>query len=117
MPRRTTEPRDEPAPRRPATSPKARENQMINLAETLAERQLREGSASSQVITHYLKLGTERESLEKERLRQENELLKAKVESLASAKRTEELYKEAMDAFRMYQGAPPMEPTYDDYDD
>lgn len=82
---------------------------MINLAETLAEHQLRDGTASSQVITHYLKLGTERESLEKERLRQENELLRAKVESLASAKRTEELYREAMDAFRMYQGTPQVE--------
>jgi len=117
VPRRASEPSEEPAQRRPATSPKARENQMVNLAETLAERQLREGSASSQVITHYLKLGTERERLENDRLRHEVELLKAKVESLASAKRTEELYKEAMDAFRMYQGGPPPEPVFDEYDD
>lgn len=116
MPRRMTEPRDEPAPRRPATTPKARENQMVNLAETLAERQLRDGTASSQVITHYLKLGTERERLENERLAHEVEVLKAKVESFASAKRTEELYAKALDAMRQYQGQPPLEmPDDDDY--
>lgn len=116
MPRRASEPREEPTQRRPATSPKARENQMINLAESLAEQQLRDGSASSQVITHYLKLGTERERLEVQRLVHENEVLKAKVESFASAKRTEELYESALNAMRAYQGQPPLEMP-DDFDD
>lgn len=116
MPRRASEPGSEPARRRPATTPKARENQMINLAVELAEQQMRSGTASSQVITHFLKLGTERERLENERLAHEVEVLKAKVESYASAKRTEELYEEAMNAFRQYKGAPPMEmPDDDDY--
>lgn len=89
---------------RPALTPEARENQMIALAVDLAERQLMEGTASSQVITHYLKLGTSKSQLEIEKLKSENELLKAKTETLQSAQRIEELYKEAMDAMKGYSG-------------
>lgn len=89
---------------RPALSPEARENQMISLAVDLAEKQLMEGTASSQVITHYLKLGSVREQLEREKIERENELLRAKVESLQSAQRTEELYENALKAFRRYSG-------------
>jgi hypothetical protein len=98
----------EPARRNrpPATTPEARENQLVSLAVSLAEEQLRKGTASSQVITHYLKLGTTRESLEQEKLRGENELLKAKVESLASQGRIEELYNKALKAMRTYMGSP-----------
>lgn len=93
-------------PRRPpATTPGARENQMVSLAMDLAEKQIREGTASSQVITHYLKLGSTREALEHEKLVQENELLRAKRDSMASAKRVEELYDKAIGAMRSYQGA------------
>lgn len=88
----------------PATNPEAQENQMIALAVNLAEKQLREGTASSQVITHYLKLGTTRERLEKEKLENENKLLRAKTESLESTQRIEALYKEALDAMRSYSG-------------
>lgn len=90
---------------RPATTPEAREQQMIALAVDLAEKQLREGTASSQVITHYLKLGSTKERLEKEKLEEENKLLKAKTESLQSAKRTEELFAEAIAAFKSYSGS------------
>jgi hypothetical protein len=90
--------------RPPATTPEARENQLIAAAVDLAEQQIRAGRASSQVITHYLKLGTTREKLEQERLKGENELLKAKVESLASAARVEELYANALKAMRSYAG-------------
>jgi len=89
---------------RPALSPEARENQMISLAVDLAERQLQEGTASSQVITHYLKLGSTRERLERERLEEENKLLKARTEQLQSMKRVEELYEEAIKAMRNYGG-------------
>lgn len=90
--------------RRPATTPEARENQLIALAVDLAERQLSEGTASSQVITHYLKLGTTKERLEKEKLEKENELLKAKTEAIQSAKRVEELYTNALNAMKSYSG-------------
>lgn len=96
---------------RPALTPEARENQMVSLAVDLAEKQLIEGTASSQVITHYLKLGTmkhkaEMEKLEreKEKLERENELLKAKTECLQSAKRVEELYEDALKAMKSYSG-------------
>lgn len=89
---------------RPALSPEARENQMIALAVDLAEQQLREGTASSQVITHFLKLGTTKAELEKEKLQLENELTKAKTESVKSMKRSEELMAEAIKAFRNYSG-------------
>lgn len=91
--------------RRPALTPEARENQLVSLAVDLAEQQLRDGTASSQVITHYLKLGSTRASLEKEKLERENELLRAKTENLESAKRIEELYKEALEAMKIYSGS------------
>lgn len=94
--------------RRPATTPEARENQLISLAVDLTEQQLRDGTASSQVITHYLKLGSSREKLEQERLRRENTLLAAKVEAMASAKRVEELYGKALNAMRSYAGQEPL---------
>ena len=89
---------------RPALTPEARENQLISLAVDLAERQLMEGTASSQVITHYLKLGTAKERLEREKLEKENELLRAKTEAIQSAQRVEELYENALNAMRAYSG-------------
>ena len=89
---------------RPALTPEARENQMISLAVDLAERQLQEGTASSQVITHYLKLGAMRERLEREKLEEENKLLKARTAQIQSMKRVEELYEEAIKAMRNYGG-------------
>lgn len=92
-------------PGRPAMTPEGRENQLISLAVDLAEQQLLDGTASAQVITHYLKLGTTRASLEREKLERENELLKAKTENLKAQQRNEEMFKQAIDAMRMYSGA------------
>lgn len=89
---------------RPALTPEARENQMVSLAVDLAEKQLKEGTASSQVITHYLKLGSTKDRLEREKLERENELLRARAESLQSAQRTEEAYRDALNAMRAYSG-------------
>ena len=89
---------------RPALTPEARENQMISLAVDLAEQQLRDGTASSQVITHYLKLGSTKEKIEKEILEKQKELIEAKTQSLQSAQRIEELYTNALDAMRKYSG-------------
>jgi len=89
---------------RPALTPEARENQLIALAVDLAEKQLQEGTASSQVITHYLKLGSTKERIEKEILEKQKELISAKTEALQSTKRIEELYKDAIAAMREYSG-------------
>lgn len=104
MARSRKEPEPSKVRRPPATTVEARENQLIAHAFDLAEKQILAGTASSQVITHYLKLGTTREKLEQEKLKQENELLKAKSESMASAQRVEELYSKALDAMRTYAG-------------
>jgi hypothetical protein len=98
----------------PAATPQARENQMIALAVDLAEKQLRSGEASTQVIVHYLKLATERERLENEKKKSENELLKAKTESLQSAKEAEELYSKAIEAMRRYSGVRTEEDFYEE---
>ena len=86
----------------PALTPEARELQMISLAVDLAEKQLLEGTASSQVITHYLKLGSSREKLE--RLAEENNLARAKVRAIDSTDEIKDLYKDAINAFRIYSG-------------
>lgn len=89
---------------RPALTPESRENQMIALAVDLAEQQLRDGTASSQLITHYLKLGSTKERLEKEKLEEENKLLRAKTKALADSADMKELYSEAIKAMRKYSG-------------
>lgn len=88
----------------PALSEEGQEKRMIAAATNLAYEQIMNGTASSQVITHYLKLGTEKTRLEMEKLKAENDMLKAKTEALQSVQRTEELYKEAMSAMRKYAG-------------
>jgi hypothetical protein len=90
--------------RAPGKTVEARENQMIALAVDLAEDQMRKGTASAQVITHFLKLATTRERLEKEKLMQENELLKAKTDALKSVEDVKILYSEALKAMRNYSG-------------
>lgn len=90
--------------RKPATTPENREDQMVSLAHDLAEQQIREGTASSQVVTHFLKLGSTRERLEQQRLEHENELTRVKIEQVESQKRVEELYMEALQAMRNYAG-------------
>ena len=100
---------------RPALTPEARENQLISLATDLAEQQLRDGTASSQVITHYLKLGSSKERLEKEILSENKKLLVAKTESLQSSKRIEELYSNAIAAMKKYSGHGGIDEEPEDY--
>ena len=89
---------------RPALSPEARELQLINKAYAAAERQLDEGTASSQVITHFLKLGTARAELEKEKIRAEIEEKKAKVKAIENGEEMKALYENAIRAMRDYGG-------------
>lgn len=89
---------------RPALTPEARENQMIALAMDLAEQQLRDGTASSQLITEFVKRGSTKARLEKEILAEQKQLMAAKTEALQSAKRIEELYGNAIKAMAVYQG-------------
>ena len=91
--------------RPPGKTPEARENQMIAYAMDLAEKQLREGTAKSQVITHFLKLGSIKERQELLLLEQEIELKKAKTDAIQSAKRVEELYINALNAMKTYTGS------------
>lgn len=95
--------------RRPATSPERREQTIIGLAMDLAERQIREGTASAQVISHFIKAGSIREQLEQARLTQENMLTAAKIEQLASEARVESLYAKALQAMRAYGGQEPLD--------
>lgn len=97
---------------RPATTPEAREDQVIAAAYDLAEKQILEGTASSQVITHFLKLGSRKERIEQEILERQKELITAKTEALQSQKRVEELYADALSAMRSYQGT-----ARDEYED
>lgn len=90
--------------RHKATTPEAREDQLIALAVDVAEKQLQEGTASPSVITHFLKLGSTKERLEKEMLAEQKKLVEAKTEAIQSAKRIEELYAEALKSMRTYSG-------------
>lgn len=95
--------------RRPATSAEAREQQIAADAYDLAEEQIHAGTASSQVITHFLKMGSTRERLEQQRISHENELMQVKREAIESQKRVEELYMQALAAMRSYAGHDPQD--------
>ena len=114
MARRRKKTVDEQMQSNPAITVEGRENQLINLAVNLAEEQLRNGTASSQIITHFLKLGSTKNELEKEKIAQENLLIKAKIDALESTKRVEELYENAIKAMKTYGGNDADE--YDEYD-
>lgn len=94
---------------RPALSPEAREDQLVSLAMDRAEEKLLDGTASSQLITHFLKLGSTKERLEKEMMEEQKKLLKAKTEAVEAQKRTEELYAKALYAMKDYSGYSPDE--------
>ena len=89
----------------PAQDPVAREKQLINLAVDLAEKQLIEGTASPSVLTHYLKLASTRETVEREILEKQAKLITAKTDSISQAKDAEEMVKQAIDAMRTYSGS------------
>jgi hypothetical protein len=114
--RRSDDSASESAPKRhrPATTVDAREAQLVELAYDLAERQIREGTASSQVVVQFLKLGSSRERLEQQKIRSDNEINMAKIEGMKASQRVEALYKEALDAMRSYAGQEPLpEPEFD----
>lgn len=106
--------KDRPKRPPPAKTFEARENQLIAAAVDLAEKQIRDGTASAQVLTHYLKLASTRERLEKEKLIEENKLLRAKTESLIANKNSEEVYKKALNAMMRYSGNQDKADSYDE---
>ena len=101
--------------KRAARSPEARENQLISLAYDEAENEIRNGTASSQIITHFLKLGSAKERLEKEKLQNENELLRAKVKTLENDEQSRIDYNRVLQAMREYSGAEDVGDEDDDF--
>lgn len=99
--------------KRPALSPEARENQLIYYATNLAEQQLLDGTASAQVITHYLKLGSSKERLEKERLEEEIKLLRAKTKAIEAGEDAKAVYESVLKAIRVYSGNGDPDDYYD----
>lgn len=99
------QPQDEPIKKyKPARTDEDQEDVCINLAMNLCEKQLRDGTASSQIISTFVNAGSRKMKLELEKLRKENELLKAKAEAVQSAVRVEALYEDAIAVFREYNG-------------
>lgn len=91
--------------RKPGLTEEEREDQLIRLATDRAEQQLRDGTASSQVICHYLKLGSTKEKQEREKMQEEIKLLRAKTEALEEAKNLEKVYTDAIKAMKTYSGS------------
>ena len=111
---RTTMSSDSPKKMKPALSPEAREDQLIFLATNLAEQQLLDGTASSQVITHYLKLGSTKERLEKEKLETENKLLQQKIENMKADQKNEAFYDKVLTYMKAYNGLGSIEEDAED---
>lgn len=102
-PRQPRQPKEVERESRPATSPEAREQQLINLAVNLAEKQLREGTASPSVISHYLKMASKREVLEREILEKQSKLIEAKAQGISKDNESEKMAKAALDAMKSYR--------------
>lgn len=98
-------PQSKRATKRPATNPTERENQLVSMAFDLVEQRIQEGSASSQELVHFLKLGSTRNALEMEKIHRENQLLEVKAQQIESSKQTEEMYTNALDALKSYRGS------------
>lgn len=92
--------------RRRARSPEARENQLMDLAVDLAEKQLSEGTASAMLITHYVRMASQKARLEQEKLQKEIEFLRAKTDAYEADRRSDEKYERALRAFSLYSGHP-----------
>ena len=114
-PRKVVEKYDEPS-FTPAMTPEDQEDQLISLAVDLAVKRLREGTASNQLVSEIIKLGTTKERLAKEKLQRENEMLRAKTEAIEASKRNVEMYEAALKAMRDYSGVSAIEED-DDYED
>lgn len=91
-------------PRRPGTTPEARERQLVAMAVDLVEQRLLDGTASAQETMFYLKLGSSREKLEQERISLENLMTKAKTDQIAADVNKEKMFAEAIEAMRSYKG-------------
>lgn len=97
----------------PGKTVESRENQIARLAYDLVEKRIKEGTATSQEVVHFLKLGSSMTQLEKAKLENENKLLAAKTENLESQKKIEELYANAIKSMRLYQGREEIEDDED----
>ena len=98
---------------RPALSPEAYENRLINKAYKAVEKRIDSGEATAAELVHFLRQGSIREQLELEKIKKENELLRAKTENVQSQKEVKELYSNAINAFRRYSGVPAIEDDED----
>ncbi len=99
---------------RPASTPEAREEQMICLADQLAEQKLRDGTASSQLIVHYLKLGSSSERLDRDIRLKEKELIDEKIKSMRALQNSDKLFNDAINAMRQYSGQSADEQEFSD---
>lgn len=89
----------------PAKSAKARENQLISLAADLAEKKLRDGTASSQIICTLLNFASLKHKLEIEKIKSDISLAEAKKKNMENADGIMELYSDALNAFKSYKGS------------
>lgn len=102
--RSTKKGRPRKSKRSTATTPEVREQELISLSMDLAEQQLRDGTASPSVITHFLRMGSTREELEQQLLEERRINLTAKTHMIESSENVEKLYQEAIAAMRIYNG-------------
>lgn len=93
-------------------TPKGKENYLISLAIEMVEEQLLNGTASSQVLTHFLKLATTKEKLENEKLRSDLRVAEAKIKAIQSADEIKELYNKALQAMNRYSGGEEIDERY-----
>lgn len=98
----------------PPMTPDEQLDSIVNDAYALAEQQIRNGTASPSIILQFLKIGSPERKEELEKLRLENELLKAKAEAIRSSARIEESYAKVIKAMQICSGQTPYDPEEDE---
>lgn len=87
-----------------ATTMEGRENELIALAYDAAEERIRNGTATSQEIVHFLRLGSAKERRAQEQMEADIALKQAKVKAIQDGEHLEQIYNDAIEAMKRYSG-------------
>lgn len=82
-----------------------RERENMFLATELAAKQLRDGTAKAQVVTHYLRMSSPREDIERRMMEAKIALLEGQLAACQNDMATQALIIEALESLREYRGS------------
>lgn len=91
-------------PRRRAQTPEERENALIALAMDRVEERMQNRTATAQEYIQFIRMASTKARAEAEKVRLELELVQAKTENLRMQQKNDEMFSNAIKAFKRYSG-------------